>query len=76
MYVSKNGARIVGRRFRRAAWVLGLFALFLFGYLGAYLVAVLAGVGFWISLRIAAYVVERAGGVEGPTSKSSKEGRC
>ena len=62
MYVSRNGARVVGRRFRRAAWVLGLFALFLFGYLGAYLVAVLAGAGCWALFRIAAYAVEQAGG--------------
>lgn len=78
MYVSKNGARVVGRRFRCAAWVFGLFALFLFGYLGAYWVAVLAGAGCWGIFRLVAFAVERPGGKgEGPLSKSSsKERRC
>ena len=78
MYVSVAGARIVSGRLRRAAWVFGLFALFLFGYLGAYRVAVLAGAGCWVIFRVVAYAVERAGGGgEGTLSKpSSKERRC
>ena len=78
MYVSKNGARVVGGRLRRAAWVFGLFALFLFGYLGAYRVAVLAGAGCWVIFRVVAYAVERAGGGGGGrmSNRSSKERRC
>ena len=59
MYVSKDGARLVGRRFRRAAWVFGFIALAVLAYVGAYIEAILAGVGFWGLFQLAAFVVER-----------------
>ena len=79
MYVSEIGERLIGRRFRRAAWIFGLIALAVLAYLGAYLVAVMAGVGIWGIFQLAAYAVERAGCVSkgGAISKcASKEKRC
>jgi len=79
MYVSKNGARLVGRRFRRAAWVLGFISLAVLGYAGAYVEAILAGLGLWGVFQLAARAVERAGcvGKEETMSKcASKEKRC
>jgi hypothetical protein len=63
MYVSKNGARIVGRRFRRAAWIVGFIVLAVLVYVGAYVEAMLAGIGLWGVFQLAARAVERAGGV-------------
>ena len=79
MYVSENGARLVGRRFRRAAWIFGLIVLTLLAYLGAYLVAAMSGIGIWGVFQLAAFAVERVGcvGKEGAMSKcTSKEKRC
>ena len=79
MYVSKNGTRLVGRRFRRAAWVFGFISLAVLGYTGAYVAAILAGIGLWGVFQLAARAVERAGcvGKDSAMSKcTSKEKRC
>ena len=59
MNVSANGSRLVGRRFRRASWIFGFISLATFAYIGAYVEAVLVGVGFWGAFRLAAFAVER-----------------
>ena len=64
MCVSLTGARLVGRRFRRASWIFGFISLTTLVYVGAYVEAVLAGVGCWGVFRLAAYAVERAGEVD------------
>lgn len=63
MHVTEKAARLVGRRFRRAAWVFGFIALALLGYAGAYLVAVLASIELWGVFQLAAFVLERVGGI-------------
>lgn len=63
MCVSEKGARLVGRRFRRASWVFGFISLSTLAYVGAYVEAILAGIGFWGVFRLAAYAMERGGGV-------------
>ena len=79
MYVSEIGARLIGRRFRRAAWIFGSIALAVLAYLGAYLVAVVAGLGIWGIFQLAALAVERVSFVckEGAISKCTSKGkRC
>lgn len=61
MYVSKDGARLVGRRFRIAGWVFGFIALAVMAYVGAYIEAILAGVGFLGVFQLAAFTVKRRG---------------
>lgn len=61
MSASEKGARLVGRRFRRASWVFGLFSLIVFTYIGQYSEAVLSGLAFWGVFQLAARAVERAG---------------
>lgn len=63
MYVSTAGAKLVGGRFRRASWVLGVVALILFSYFGAYFMAGLTGLGIWGVFRMAGIWVERVGGL-------------
>jgi len=63
MHVTEKAARLVGRRFRRAAWVFGFIALVMLGYAGAYLEAILAGIGLWGVFQLAAFVLERVGGI-------------
>jgi len=79
MYVSKHGARLVGRRFRRAAWVFGFISLAVLGYTGAYVAAILAGIGLWGVFQLAARAVERAGCIDKGETMSkctSKKKQC
>lgn len=61
MCVSITGARLVSRRFRRASWVFGFVSLTTLAYVGAYVEAILASVGFWGVFQLAALAIERAG---------------
>ena len=60
MQVSSATARIVGRRFRRAAWAVGFTSLTTLSYIGAYWTGLLAGAVFFAMFWLVAFALERA----------------